>query len=519
MRYAFTRQGQLEDDFLETRPDFYLGMLFSMFANFGSPSNFGYTSMPTNETDQISMAVYTISKKLPKTGFLLSYLRGNMSCLSRLGTILLPQEYETLLDIVRHSQLGNTTPSVNDRIQFFEKYVKNAYNVKTMNKAEPKYLENQLAFLAFCDIGSSLGLNRKSELWPDICNLFQPSVTGKGLCHTFNGLPMTDVYKQSSVTDLWNKVFMPSQEPHLEYPTGYGPAHGFNVVLNMFKTLSMETSTKNAILSISNEREWVSIFANNFLIEPGYSYTFKISANQINTTKRFEELSAKDRDCNLPSDIDNLQLMKQYSKGGCMYECAIQQVISNCNCTPWNIPKMKTDSPPFCEQNYTSMAADEMPCYDIISSHFSVKSCDCPSNCFDTTFTVYDFKKPLEKPGLMCTEFATFEKKKEYPYPIFCDLCRKALRFYKILFFYKFVVEKSVNPGDISEFCNQFLMENIATIKVEIASPTMIQSVRDRRFNFSGQLSDLGEFNLNLCLDYHLFSLAYICGACFTPTL
>ncbi len=508
MKYTFVIQGHVGEDFLESRPDFYLGRLMSMFPNFVFPSDFGYTAVPTIEPDPISKATYTMYKTLSTRSYLLTYLRGNASCLVRLGQILLPQQYETLLDIIKHSQLGNTTQTADDRRQFFDKYVKNAYNLKALNKTEPKYLENDLNLLSFCYLGSTLDLNQKSDNWPDMCNLFQPCVTGKGLCHTFNGLPMKDVYIKSPVTDLWNKVFNPNQDVQLEHPTGYGPANGFNVVLNMFKTKSMEGSSKNVILSFTNEREWVSIFANNFIIEPGYSYTFKIIANQIITTERLAELSPKDRKCNLPLDTYNLQLMKEYSKGGCLYECAITKVVKYCNCTPWNMPRVRMENPPFCEANFTQNIVGMKPCHDNVLSNFSVKDCDCPSNCYDTTFTVFDFKSPLENPGQFCDSLKKTGKQIAlYPYSVFCDICWKARIFYKILFNYRFVVEKSINfEDDYKSFCSQFLMENVAIIKAEIATPTLIQSKRDKRFSFEGQISELGKLvtitarETNLCL-------------------
>ena len=40
-------------------------------------------------------------------------------------------------------------------------------------------------------------------------------------------------------------------------------------------------------------------------------------------------------------------------------------------------------------------------------------------------------------------------------------------------------------------------MKNVAIIKVEMAAPRLIQSVRDKRFVYTGQISDLGMiFNL-----------------------
>ena len=59
-------------------------------------------------------------------------------------------------------------------------------------------------------------------------------------------------------------------------------------------------------------------------------------------------------------------------------------------------------------------------------------------------------------------------------------------------------------PSDFSDnvtsFCQKILSENIATVKIEMASKSIQRSVKDKRFNFSSQLSTLGKRNLSLNL-------------------
>jgi len=450
----------------------------SVFANLVYPGDVGYfsNSSVNDYRDPFSNAIFkSLKQKVP----ILSFLRGTSNCLSR------------------HSQMGNTTPTSKDRHQFFEKYVKNAFNLKTLKKEEPRYLENDLKFLSFCDIGAPV---ENAALAPDSCSLFEPTITGKGLCHTFNGIPMKDIYKQTPVTKLWNEVFKPNENVQLKYSTGHGQANGLNIVLNMFKTISMESSSKNLILSVSNHREWVNIFAVNFVIEPGHSYIFKVIANQIITTKRFEEMSFADRECYMSHETNNLQWLNQYSKSGCQYEFAIKQAIQNCNCTPWNIPKANLESIKFCEENPTSSLENSGVCFNKVFSQFSTNDCECPSNCNDTSFTVFDSKQPLVNPGNHCAKVSALKRK--YPYTALCDLCQKALKFHKFKFDYEFYVQNSINPADFASFCNKFLMENVAIVKVEMMSPTLTRSKRDKRFSFEGQLSDLGKFNISFFCNY-----------------
>ncbi len=80
-----------------------------------------------------------------------------------------------------------------------------------------------MKFLAFCENEPAADLVRTSDADPSECSLFDPTVTKRGLCHTYNGLPMTDVFKESPVVNLWRKAFKPRDFVELVHPTGPGP--------------------------------------------------------------------------------------------------------------------------------------------------------------------------------------------------------------------------------------------------------------------------------------------------------
>ena len=155
---------KVNGDVLEVRPDLYLGRLFSTFANMLNSVDLGYNTMPDIETDPLGSA---ISKAINKAQHVFSFLQSNNYCLARLGMSLLPQHYDTLLDVVKHSQLGNTTQTEEDRVNFYKKYVERAGNIASLRKTMPKYLESKWRLLDFCAFGSSPVIDAKSNELPN----------------------------------------------------------------------------------------------------------------------------------------------------------------------------------------------------------------------------------------------------------------------------------------------------------------------------------------------------------------
>jgi hypothetical protein len=60
-------------------------------------------------------------------------------------------------------------------------------------------------------------------------------------------------------------------------------------------------------------------------------------------------------------------------------------------------------------------------------------------------------------------------------------------------FKYESIVNNALDPGSVEKFCKKFLMENVALVKVEMATKSLTRSIKDKRFNFVSQLSSLGK--------------------------
>ena len=89
-------------------------------------------------------------------------------------------------------------------------------------------------------------------------------------------------------------------------PSGFGPSNGLNFVVNSFEPYDAQRSSKNFILSITNENNPFDIFKQNYVIEPGNIYTYRVVASQIGATDRFSEMDAKNRNCSLPHEKGSL---------------------------------------------------------------------------------------------------------------------------------------------------------------------------------------------------------------------
>ena len=176
---------------------------------------------------------------------------------------------------------------------------------------------------------------------------------------------MTDIFKNSEILQDWASTLDLGSGLGLVKPDGYGPYHGFNFVLNSFLPSRYSRSSKNFVLAITNENNPFEIYKQNFVIEPGFAYTFKIVANQIVTTDRFNALDKSVRNCNLPSETKNLNFTKVYSKSGCQYECAIRQAKEVCQCLPWFIPRMPDETLPFCNYEEQGEFAKELKSFSL----------------------------------------------------------------------------------------------------------------------------------------------------------
>ena len=102
-----------------------------------------------------------------------------------------------------------------------------------------------------------------------------------GLCYTFNSKAMVEIFEEKFLPESWQKTFNLKDHVNLTNPSGFGPTHGFNFAVNTFKPYNDQGVGKNVIISITNDQNAFDIFKQNYVIEPGFLYTFRIIANQV----------------------------------------------------------------------------------------------------------------------------------------------------------------------------------------------------------------------------------------------
>jgi hypothetical protein len=222
-------------------------------------------------------------------------------CCFNMAQTLVQENYETFIEIIKHSQAGNTTPTIQERSEFQQKYVNSSRFMRQLNTISP-YLQDQIVIIPFCETVSRIKLHGISSKFPLVCSSFYPVVTSKGLCYSFNSLAMNKIFKPLVIP--WASILnAKNQTSEMVHPLGIGPNNGLNFVLNAFESFSAARSTKNFILSITNENNPFDILKQNYIIEPGNAYTYRVIANQIGTTDRFNAMDPVDRGCSLPHEI------------------------------------------------------------------------------------------------------------------------------------------------------------------------------------------------------------------------
>jgi len=87
---------------------------------------------------------------------------------------------------------------------------------------------------------------------------------------------------------------LPPGHPELLHPAGYGSSSGLNFILNSFEPFTQRYS-KKFLLAVTNENNPFDIFKQNYVLEPGHVYKFRVIANQIVTTEKFDQVFIRSR--------------------------------------------------------------------------------------------------------------------------------------------------------------------------------------------------------------------------------
>ena len=233
-------------------------------------------------------------------------------------------------------------------------------------------------------------------------------------------------------------------------------------------------------IGISDKKNFIDQQRDMIYLKPGHHLMIKVMPRLVRTTTDFNELQRSQRNCKLSKETEGFSFLKQYSRKGCEFECAVKVAIPICKCIPWYYPN-DFDEWPIC-----NMFGGH--CFEIMmedSKYYQKCKKQCISDCHETTYMVIWSTFELELDS-------TCNGRGFHNYH-FKQTLRKHFAFHN----YKTLVEggsipelsQSYNNGSL---CREYVKNYGAFVSVEGGHTRIIATNRDRRIFFYDQLGTFG---------------------------
>ena len=144
-------------------------------------------------------------------------------------------------------------------------------------------------------------------------------------------------------------------------------------------------------IGISGPRDSMDQQRNLIRIYPGQQTMIKVLPRLVETTKDFESLERKERNCKLSHETEGFEYLTKYSRRGCETECSIKRAISVCKCIPWYHP-FDFKGYPICEM-FGGYCFDQM-----MSDDTNYRGCkyQCKKDCHETEYIVIENVFPID---------------------------------------------------------------------------------------------------------------------------
>ena len=233
-------------------------------------------------------------------------------------------------------------------------------------------------------------------------------------------------------------------------------------------------------VGITQKNNVVDQKTTTFEIKPGHHITVNVLPQLVSSSKEFNGLDLKTRECKLKSESDGLNLLTEYSRKGCELECAAKKAVSFCRCLPWNYPN-----------NFTMIPICDMfgaHCFDkVMSDEKFYKQCQdvCLEDCEEIALKIWNTFFPLNLEEV-CKEGSLIHGHLHQTFG-------KHFAFEN----YKALIERGSIP-DLStsysngSLCKHFVQNYVSFLSIESPSTRVIRSRREKRFSFYDQLGTIG---------------------------
>ena len=73
-------------------------------------------------------------------------------------------------------------------------------------------------------------------------------------------------------------------------------------------------------------------------VPPGKLTTIKITPTKATAADSLRAMTEEERGCRFPHETQGMEILRDYSFKGCVFECMLRLAREECGCTPWNYP-------------------------------------------------------------------------------------------------------------------------------------------------------------------------------------
>jgi hypothetical protein len=221
---------------------------------------------------------------------------------------------------------------------------------------------------------------------------FSPTMTDLGVCHSFNALPFSSLFKESYYTQNFKSVFDPFDldgEHFLVKNENHGKSFQQYLILDSFNSGKPERLAGSFKISVGDVNNYVSVRDNAIDAETGIYTKIIVHPTQYKADKKIRDFAIEDRQCRYHDE--NMQadsLFKIYSYETCRFECRLQESKRICGCTPWNYPHYGTETvTEICD-------GVQAHCFEEMMDKSNL-TCDCLPDCTKLEFKTSVTKKKI----------------------------------------------------------------------------------------------------------------------------
>ena len=353
------------------------------------------------------------------------------------------------------------------------------------------------------------------------CNLYQPVITNKGFCHSFNAKPVKSMLKSSYFLDSFEETFKDDilhDETIQHNGTGSGTEHALNFILvgSSMQRSNVYSPTEFTI-GLTSSNEYFDMKAVKQTIESGFHTIYKVQVMKIAPSPDLASIETKRRGCRLENEIQNLTLFKKYSQSACKLEMQMRSAKNYCNCVPWYLPNEEMERYIICDKMGNH-------CFKKKMNEVKVSKETCPPSCQQIRFITSEIHKKID-PIKECEKddgaesiianylhmnlnsAAGYDRRLPRNIPM-SDYIAKPLmlQFYEKMQEYKNVSLEVKGRNDIldsvKETCKAILSQDIARVSIMFESNYYVLTNTNVRVTFFDQISALGKIYINFIQTY-----------------